>query len=377
MRRTPFRLIATVLCATVLCIAATNAAQAQQTQDQLDALQKQQEALAAIATANATIAARNSDRIDSLTGPLTKLTTATGKTELTGDAGSFEAWLMSAHALDAAAVQIRGKLKPGSYVVVDAADEIDTTSVTVLAETMRWLDNRGNALAASCRPKTAGGPEVGFFPPVAAIAAVLGALRSDTTITGVAGPTDADLLINALTTDPVAGLDFYRPKGITAVGTLSDSPLWQAWGRLDGRVSMLTGCAAKLKKAKKESAALDAYLAQVEVFRTTNVITADGKSPLIRAVQISTIASLPVLRITLAKSGGSIIKRQNIATALGARAIGVTGGALIAWRVYEPGTGRVTAGGNLLCTTQVTGLRNVQNRMLKPAACGPSIEESK
>ncbi len=65
--------------------------------------------------------------------------------------------------------------------------------------------------------------------------------------------------------------------------------------------------------------------------------------------------------LTVEKGGGSLLKRSNLWTALGAPTVGITGGLIVSYTLTEPRGGGFLQGGALVCRTALTNLRDVQS----------------
>lgn len=309
---------------------------------------------------------------------------ATGATELKDTGGEFEGWLLSANAIEAAGTEIAGRLTGGGNLLLVAGNErVDLA----LGQTMRGrLDYLARlSRDAQWRATCAAPPAVGLAPaalPLAPLApylgALIGAFKTDTTVSGFAGPTDARMVVAALARHrPAAGAGLWIVPG-EQVGVAEDAPLLAKWSTVLKERDAVEACRARLAtktstdQLKAHIADLDVALKTIDDFASKQVGDGDGESPLIQAARIDALAVLKpqVVRIHVEKAGGSILLRKNLWTALGAPAIGITGGAVVGWRRTDPQTGALLAGGNLACRTQLTNMRAIQRGVIRRPSCG-------
>jgi len=80
-----------------------------------------------------------------------------------------------------------------------------------------------------------------------------------------------------------------------------------------------------------------------------------------------------LLRLYTENIGGSLLKRANVWTALGAPAVGLTGGLVVSYRLSDPQLGEVKFAGVLVCRTALTDMRSIHAGRARASACGPSI----
>lgn len=317
---------------------------------------------------------------------------ATGKTELKEKGGEFEGWLLSANAIDASADKIAAALRSpdlaGTRIVVLAADEVfDAALPVAMAKRIDALQRRATTAAAAtgCAISQAGegvGPGGPQALPIAGalpyIGALIGALKTDTTITGIEGPKDARLLVNALAERTAQGDRWIVPSDISKIEVASE--LGKAWDALAETRAALSACRAKpagkgkaaVAKAAAQKAVLDPIIAEIDAFETKEVLGGDGVSPLVRALRFEQLANdvdLSVMRVYVEKAGGSILQKSNLFTMLGARAIGITGGAVVGWRIVDAATGQLRGGGNLACRTALTNMRAIHRGAVRASSC--------
>ena len=311
----------------------------------------------------------------------------TGTAEVKEHGGEFEGWLMSANAIDTAAVRIAGNLRTssgGGRLVILAGDEtFDLGLPRTMAMRLSGLERGANdALrAAGCgggRSTPSHNSEFVGESPTALlpyVGALVNAFRTDTTITGFTGPTDARLIVNALAGQIATGDDWVIPSAIATISI--DSPLVSKWDGVASLRSILSTCRAEKARgnaaAKAKLPGLDQAIAEINAFETAHVVGGGTSvSPLVQAIRLESLAATPdlsVVRVFVEKAGGSILVRRNLFTMLGAPAVGISGGAVVGWRVVEARTGRLRGGGNLSCRTELSNIRAIQAGRIRASSC--------
>jgi len=102
--------------------------------------------------------------------------------------------------------------------------------------------------------------------------------------------------------------------------------------------------------------------------------TKPGESGTVRLAAAITQAELigtgtKVLRVHLDSQGGSLLTRRNLWTALGAKAIAVSGGVVASFTLDNPSTGAIEKAGVFICGTTLTDFRKVQKLAALEAVC--------
>lgn len=320
---------------------------------------------------------------------------ATGKTELKDNGGQFEGWLLSANAIQSAADRIassmRSKIPHRQATAILAGDEVlDLGLPGAMSSRMKSLGDRATAAlkAAKCADASAGDPKPtdfvagGLAAAIPYVGAVIGALKTDTTISGFAGPTDARLLVNALAERVATGERWIVPGDIANVG--AGGTLWKLWDGLTDQRSRLAACraiaAANAKKDDKAAqtriAALDAAIGDIDTFETKQVIGGEGPSPLVKASRLEALSNetVSIVRVYVEKAGGSILQRSNLFTMLGAPAVGITGGSVVGFRITDASTGQAQGGGLLSCRTALTNMRAVHAGRVRASSCNWDVK---
>jgi len=339
--------------------------------------------LAALVEAQTTLIERQNAlfkaQMDALGLPKTE-----GKTTLGADAGKIESWMLASGTLTEAARVINSRVTANTVVLLDSDDVLDLSKSLVLQREMRAL----RSALASVTPPHCGNQALGALavPPLAAIGAILSLLRTDTEIIGLAIEGAEGALLNAIAGTKAA--KYVIPSEIVRTSE-NGTTATQLGDLLEARQD-IPACRVQIEagaktKAQKEAAAaqiakLDAVAKQIDAYVTAIVTRSDGKpSNLEIAMLGDTItdehAEFSVLRVKLDKAGGTLLKRANLFTALGAPAVGITGGAVISWHLTNPATGMVDAGGVLVCRTKLTNLNDIHNGRVRASACGTEVKD--
>lgn len=326
-------------------------------------------------------AARNEGlqkQIDALGLPKTN-----GKTTLEGEGGKLEGWMLASSTLTTAAKAINEsatvKAGAGPIVLLDGDDVLDLRVDQLLKSDVDVLvqAHRKAGVAVKCRALAGDGAGAALALPIAPlVGAVLSLVKTDTTISGFALETPDDALLNAIAGSKAD--TYILPADLVATGTAG--PSLTAVKELAGLSEAARTCRANMasaanseaeKKAVAPSlATLDALATRTQGFLDAVSERKDGKSSrlenaMIADVLLPNINTTSVLRVHAEKVGGSILKRSNLFTMLGAPAIGITGGAVISWRLSSPVTGRSLAGGILVCRTKLTNMNAIHAGRVK------------
>ncbi|MET0245601.1 MAG: hypothetical protein ABW182_02540 [Sphingomonas sp.] len=347
------------------------------------------DARAAIVVARTNLEAAKTAREAARLQALGLTSDATGKTDLKEKGGELEGWMLSARSLDKAAAGIRNRLAgvatPGPIVLLAADEQFDLTlPLTVKARLKAAVDTLAAATAqpacSTPAPAPAGaGVDMQGAALLPYIGALIGAFRTDTEISGVAGPSDERLLVNALArhaaADPrrewIIPADLVAPPASGTIGAL-----WQ--GVNDAR-TRARACRIRIGDppgaAKVAAARLDAAIDAADSLENALEQTGDTRGLLAEAIRLEVLEGRNplILRVYLERGGGSLIVRKNLWTTLGASAVGVTGGSVASWRLVNPRSGAIVTGGLLFCRTALTSLRAVHDGRVRAAECGETM----
>lgn len=347
-----------------------------------------------------------------------------GTTELKDNAGQMESWILSAETVDAAALNISAQVKDkakGRFVLVVGKEEtwnfsLPASLVAEMAALTRSLDTvrvadgcerpkqkketgtprsrRGGGRGARTSSSASGDKGATTAAAVPTIAdsalplagAVLSALKGNTTISGISLSPGSQLL-----NDTVAGklsaqagynIQAITPSELTDAGDVAKSAVGQAWDKLVlAREAALT-CRAKISPfgdqdaVKGRIAVLDGAIASADAFAARAALSADDKpSLLVRAMLIDILAAKKplVLRVNIEQAGGSLLKRDSLASALGFSGVRLTGGLIVSYRLSDPTTGVVGAGGVMVCRTTYASMKDIQKGRTPAPECGATV----
>jgi hypothetical protein len=298
-----------------------------------------------------------------------------GTTTLGQGAGAIEALLLATDALHAAAAGIAaaiaearwpaGEAFAGDFVVLAGDERLDLSELAAMRAEIRGLE----AAFEPVRPRGAEGEyheltAAALAGPIAAIGAIGGLLRSDTSL----APVDhsASLTHRVLAT-AVAGKLAGRtilPAEITGAGVDPSPAIVEQIVRL-GRAR---GEAAAWVKALPEDRAADgermrAAIARCDAFLTrVTMPDATGSVPAVRAARLEQLAEAGalVLRLHVEKAGGTLITRKNLWTFFGADPVRVSGALVVSYRLVDPADGRVILADVLNFRTRLATLSEIQ-----------------
>lgn len=294
---------------------------------------------------------------------------AEGKATLAAGAGTIEAAMLVADAMRAAADSIWKRVGadvPGGTILLSGNESLSTDAYAGFRAEAAGLEAQfAHALG---RPLPAGlcsggGEE---FAPAAglAVSAIAGMLKSDVEVAGVTTSLGSSHLARALMEK--AGGRFRVPAYALATTPSADNPVQIALCRLRA--------ARALAEKATPSPAVKAVADRYDTF-FARITQPDGTG----AVPLATIlrqsmlvpAGARVLRVVADAEGGSVLTRRNLWTALGASAVGVTGGVVASYTLSNPANGLLLAAGTLRCGTNLAAIRDIHRGRATPATCQP------
>ncbi|AJA11692.1 Putative secreted protein (plasmid) [Sphingopyxis fribergensis] len=303
---------------------------------------------------------------------------AEGKVTLGDGAGKAEAAMLTTSAIRKAAEEIVKKAKPpAKTILIAGSDQFDLSALlTFRAEAMGVEAQLKSALAvgdlASCTDGTIGVEIVGAGVSTL-ITGVAGMLRTDTELRGIKTELDAQLLARAIAAiEPGLVIPKYR---INPAVSKNNSVLCQL-----NRLDLARGTAqAKLTAAPPPSAdskaRLEGAIKRFDDFYQSWTKPGEGGTVRLAAAiaQAEFLgADTRVLRVHLDSQGGSLLTRRNLWTALGAKAIAVSGGVVASFTLDDPATGAIEKSGVYICGTTLTDFRKVQKLKGLEAFCEPT-----
>lgn len=302
-----------------------------------------------------------------------------GKTELAETGGKIETWMLSARTINKAARQINAVARPpveldeagkplkspGKTLLLDSTTVLDMGAPFVLRREMQAYIGSMDGVLARCPTDTVTASSVGV---TAIIGAILPLLRTDTKISGFVIDTAEGALINA-----IAGYGDGRyvvPSELVLPDQQGETLV--QFGKLLEKREALRPCATQFAAKSPELALLEAVATRVDAYAEGLVQRKDSKPGRLEAAMLSDALSKgqwDVLRVKVEQAGGSIFKRSNLFTALGAPAIGITGGLVVSWRLSTPSTGAVTKAGLLVCRTKLTNFNAIHKGNVNISNC--------
>lgn len=211
--------------------------------------------------------------------------------------------------------------------------------------------------------------EGGAGPLIPLIALGVNLLKTSSEVSGIDVPLKDRTLATAVGRR-LARLGYDTVMPAAALVPSMNSEMGRLYQNLGTRMSQSKACRTALNDLPKTKvntevlAKLDATLKKADAFNS-EVLKADetGATPLGRGLASEGLvpAGTLVLRVFVEKAGGSLLKRQNLWTALGFPAIGITGGLVISYTLTDPAGGYLRRSGIGVCRTAMTSMRAVQN----------------
>lgn len=309
-----------------------------------------------------------------------------GKTTVDAGAGKIEAAMLNVGSMNAAAKLIADKAPSGKKILLLTGDqEVDLAlPVAMMADIDDLKSGLDRATETVCGTKSGIGPAA---IPFAAIGAVLSLLRTDTQVSGIDLSPSASQLNNAVAAR-LGDKAIILGDVITRDRHTGPNPkvgLEKAVTELNDAVNAAFQCSTKQKKpaddvAKGKLAVLDGTIARTTAFSAAIAKSDETKPSLLsRALRYEVINTQNplLLRLYIENAGGSLLKRSNIWTALGAHAVGLTGGLVVSYRYSDPKTGQVQKSDVLVCRTALTNMRSIQAGRSGASACGNDIISAK
>jgi hypothetical protein len=297
-----------------------------------------------------------------------------GNVTLGTGAGEMEAWLLSASAIGDAAALIADDIGRSEPVLLLAAG--DPLNFQPLVAMNLEIDSIAQQLnVARKQAGNCGAPRRGTRLNAAPILPMIGALgsmlRSDTEIRGINVEADDRLLVMALARE--LGQKAIMPAAAIYPDAV-ESPVMNKLAQLAESRAAADALKVCLPPARKDAiAALTAAITRHDTFRTAiSSSDAQGRVKLAEALALESVSinNPKVVRVKLEKSGGTMITRKNLWTALGARAVAVTGGVIATFWKTDPEKGSILNAGVVTCRTALKSIRGVHNQKGKsPRTC--------
>jgi hypothetical protein len=312
------------------------------------------------------------DQIKQALDELKKLKQAQPQQTINTNTLAIESWLLTSTAINATAANIHnavsGKVPEGERkLLVLAGDEpLDFNQSDMLKIEMDSLFRRlQQASGIKCPTRRQLGIQ-SVEAPIALVGAIADLLKSETELTAIDQTVDAKLLAAA-----VAGKFGNAVLPSAAIAAKPDSEMLRLFNELiavaDNSRLLRYRLAANENPSNCEQHKLDSLklvLASFDKFYA-RVTTADEKTgmvPIVLAARLDQILDQDpvVLRVTMEKSGGTLLKRKNLLTAFGAETAFISGGLVSSYQLTRPKTGELIRSGVITCRTTMTSLKRVQ-----------------
>jgi hypothetical protein len=310
-----------------------------------------------------------------------------GKTTVGTNGGVLESWMLSSYAVDASGREIAGNVVsalnswagattpvPPSQrrILLISGDESLSLDTAANVAAQIALVDRNIMLAAPGVCPASVSMTAAFGAALPFIGAVANLLKTDTEITGLDFTVPPRML--AAATGKYLRTSHSVVIPTAAVATSSGSPTAVAWDKLLKSRNVARSCLP----ATPDDKLPDAVKPKVKALREAIASADDLESKLLKpddkgntllgqAVRVDAlvVGDPYVLRVTVEKGGGSMLKRSNVWTALGAPAVAITGGLVSNYWLTDPRTGELILSGNVVCRTAMTNLRDVQTDKVK------------
>lgn len=256
----------------------------------------------------------------------------------------------------------------------DAVAAFHTEAKGLVRAAVRALRAPGPLCPASTPIKIDKGGPKNYFDAVSTIGAVVGLLQSDTTVYDMGTLGDDGMLATALMAGKPGA--YIRQEALLASQPDSSDPVFK---RLEEVADCEVALHSEIKRLtpKKANAGqvaeMDRAVKRIEAFngRITTAGT-DGKVPLAIVLRQSTLqnsSSRYVLRTRVNKAGGTMLKRKNLLTAIGAPPFTLSGGIIAEYTLSDRTSGVVVKAGSVVCRTRLTGLQAAMRLRERDIVC--------
>jgi hypothetical protein len=301
-----------------------------------------------------------------------------GETTLGEKAGELEGSIIAAQAVRASARElfklIDKQTEDRPVLVQTSQSPPFLGGYTILSAKAGQLTEQADALlgqVCSDRVSDASGLfGTASFTPLAAISTALSLLKTDTDVTGFS----IDNLDDSLAAAIAGQLSHARVLGGPVLLTPTNPAVKvidQVLAKKEDLRALLAGdgCTAPPTDAQKQAAnslvgAIDDLVSKALARPSDGGLslleTAASTADLEIGASEADVNPL-VLRIVIDKAGGSVFKRSNLWTALGAEAIAMTGGLTAHYWLNDPTNGKVEAAGIVFCRTQKANFDRVHH----------------
>lgn len=277
---------------------------------------------------------------------------------------AIESWLLTSTAIDGTAEKIAAAIprtaKAKKILVIGGTEPLDFGQLAMLDMEIQALTNRLVG-ACGCRSRTS----MVAGAPLALAGAIAGLLKSETELTAIEQSVDAKLLAAAVALRLPRG---FLPSAATAPADGGDliahfNALVNAADNAQSEADRLAVLPKPTAPQTDKLARLKLLLGRYDSFYS-RVTTANsiGVVPLAVAARLQNLIAETsyVLHVNTEKAGGTLLKRTNLLTALGAESAFISGGLVSSYQLTSPNDGDVETAGVITCRTTLTSLKRVQ-----------------
>lgn len=302
-------------------------------------------------------------RVDSIKGR--------GEDTVEENGGEIEAAILSAAAMDMAAQKMCTRIHGGSYLVLSDRAEADVELAGLFLGHKRVLEKLLDAAAPGARPGPSNTKAFGGVATIGALADLFSAVvSSEDTYSAISGTLNDVEVLSDMLEARCANTTFQIKDDV-----LPDSAAFETFINGLEDVTLKYNAIKKLPSDKRnpsQKAAVEAY----ESFLKALVTPIDGRVPIVALARtdgwFDNFGTSQVLHLSIDKSGGTLLKRKNLWTGLGAPSLGVTSGIIVRYRISDPSSGERDSGGVIYCTTKQASFRDVhelRSKLAKVAHC--------
>ena len=315
---------------------------------------------------------------------------AEGKTEVETGGGALESEFLVSEALASAARLIADdvtKLSPseGSVLIVEGAENQGTASLVAFqVESFGLKMASARALRRSndlCQEQPVGITS-GAFGAGALFSALSDMLKSDVKVSGNETKLTAAQLVRAIIAKEPK---LFRTGFFDSAGVNENNAVVKELDCLSRYRDEIANTLAEFDtdEEKKANAAqisrLTAQLAANDALLDRLVKFEKDSPPQLASLYADAEnfdKAAYVLRVWVDKGGGTTITRKNLWTTLGARSIGMTGGAVVSYLLIDKSDGSVRKAGFLKCSTELVSLRRAHQLGNTQRECIKLVEPS-
>lgn len=370
------------LASATLVFATTVSAQDQQSPARLEEIQAERD----LVKARTELVEAEQNRAAQALAPLQELADQ-GKNELGSNGGNQEGAYLATLATRAAAFVINKKVsgKGSQYIVLSGDDQLSFDSLIAFRFETRGLLRAFDATLAQqnvqeCQLGAKDGTGSRSAAFIGALGSVLGLLQSETKVSGINSLSTNSLLLSALTA--LSPNQYVVPSDILIPIERRDSETVRRLSKLEECLVKAREILPELSKDRKER--IKTLIGTASTYLADLLSAKNGKVKLATIIREAEIArgDRKVLRINLERSGATLMTRRNLFTALGARAIGVSGGVSATYRLTDFRDGSILSSGVIVCRTKVKDIKDAIEIGMSDVSCdaasgvSPAITDS-